>query len=244
MTEDWLHKRAFCPCCGSSQMQKYPNNRPAADFYCQECGEDFELKSQAKRTASKIADGAYHAMIQRITSNQNPNFLLLAYDRSLFYVTELVLIPKHFFSPAIIEQRKPLAETARRKGWIGCNIRLDGIPQSGRIAIVQGGEACLKSNVVSAWRHTLFLREQGNQDAKGWLLAVMRVIENLGRHIFTLADIYASLADLRLEYPNNHNVEAKVRQQLQVLRDKGYLKFLGRGSYALSGPARNSGPAA
>jgi type II restriction enzyme len=33
------------------------------------------------------------------------------------------------------------------------------------------------------------------------------------------------------KYPNNNNIQAKIRQQLQILRDKGYLKFTGRGKY-------------
>ena len=42
------------------------------------------------------------------------------------------MVPKHFFVPDIIEKRKPLAETARRAGWIGCNIVLKNIPNEGR----------------------------------------------------------------------------------------------------------------
>ncbi|WP_420022339.1 hypothetical protein [Brevundimonas subvibrioides] len=32
-------------------------------------------------------------------------------------------------------------------------------------------------------------------------------------------------------YPGNHNVRPKIRQQLQVLRDRGWLAFNGRGTY-------------
>jgi Dam-replacing HTH domain len=32
-------------------------------------------------------------------------------------------------------------------------------------------------------------------------------------------------------YPGNNNVRPKIRQQLQVLRDRGWLEFLGRGRY-------------
>jgi type II restriction enzyme len=30
---------------------------------------------------------------------------------------------------------------------------------------------------------------------------------------------------------NNNNVEAKIRQQLQLLRDKGFIEFAERGNY-------------
>ncbi len=36
-------------------------------------------------------------------------------------------------------------------------------------------------------------------------------------------------------YPGNNNVRPKIRQQLQVLRDRGWLEFLGRGRYRVRG---------
>ena len=35
----------------------------------------------------------------------------------------------------------------------------------------------------------------------------------------------------KAKHPANHNVKAKVRQQLQFLRDKGVIEFMGRGQY-------------
>ncbi len=37
------------------------------------------------------------------------------------------------------------------------------------------------------------------------------------------------------QYPNNNNVKAKIRQQLQVLRDAGILTFLSPGHYEIVG---------
>ena len=37
------------------------------------------------------------------------------------------------------------------------------------------------------------------------------------------------------QYPNNNNVKAKIRQQLQVLRDAGILTFLTPGHYEIVG---------
>lgn len=48
---------------------------------------------------------------------------------------------------------------------------------------------------------------------------------------FTLSDVYAHEAALAALYPGNHNVRPKIRQQLQVLRDRGWLEFNGRGTY-------------
>jgi type II restriction enzyme len=37
-------------------------------------------------------------------------------------------------------------------------------------------------------------------------------------------------------YPNNKHVKPKIRQQLQVLRDHGYLEFESKGRYRLLYP--------
>ena len=36
---------------------------------------------------------------------------------------------------------------------------------------------------------------------------------------------------LQARHPQNNNIRPKIRQQLQVLRDKGVIEFLGRGLY-------------
>ena len=47
-----------------------------------------------------------------------------------------------------------------------------------------------------------------------------------------LADVYAHEAALAALYPGNRNVRPKIRQQLQVLRDRGWLEFTDRrGTY-------------
>ena len=43
------------------------------------------------------------------------------YNKISLQIENFVMVPKYFFSPDIIEKRKPLAETARRAGWTGCN---------------------------------------------------------------------------------------------------------------------------
>ena len=87
--------------------------------------------------------------------------------------------------------------------------------------------------VREQWAQTVFLRRAG-MEARGWLLEVMRTVEDIGLSSFTLDDVYAGEDRLQRAYPNNRNVRPKIRQQLQVLRDNGFLEFLGRGKYRLS----------
>jgi phosphatidylserine/phosphatidylglycerophosphate/cardiolipin synthase-like enzyme len=65
----------------------------------------------------------------------------------------------------------------------------------------------------------------------GWTEQVFMKLEKIDKFIFTTEDIYSFREELQKEYPNNQNIEAKIRQQLQVLRDLGLLQFLERGKY-------------
>ena len=63
----------------------------------------------------------------------------------------------------------------------------------------------------------------------------------LGREEFLLDDMYAREGELAKLHPANRHVRDKIRQQLQVLRDKGLLEFLGRGKYRLVGSEFRNG---
>jgi len=231
-TEKWVEQSLYCPNCGNLKLDKLPNNQPAADFKCSACIEEFELKSQKSKFGSKVLDGAYRTMSERIVANNNPNFLFMNYGLQTMGVIDLFVVPKHFFVPQILEKRKPLAESARRAGWVGCNILLRQIPESGKIFFIQNSQPLAKKLVLAQWQRTLFLRDQPTT-AKGWLIEVMKCVEGIGKQEFQLDDVYAYESRLQRLYPNNQHVKQKVRQQLQVLRDKGYLDFVGRGYYRL-----------
>jgi predicted RNA-binding Zn-ribbon protein involved in translation (DUF1610 family) len=35
----------FCPNCGAERIRRFSNNSPVADFGCESCAEEYELKS-------------------------------------------------------------------------------------------------------------------------------------------------------------------------------------------------------
>ena len=154
------------------------------------------------------------------------------YDLKQLSVTNLFVVPKHFFVLDIIQERKPLAATARRAGWIGSHILLSQIPQSGKIFIVRDGQPTPKESVLEKWKSTLFLRDEGIE-ARGWLIDVMKCVEAIGKKEFQIEDVYAFEDQISRLYPGNRNVKPKIRQQLQYLRDRGYLDFVSRGYYRL-----------
>jgi type II restriction enzyme len=57
--------------------------------------------------------------------------------RETWFVRNLLLIPHFAFPPSAVIKRKPLAVTARRAGWVGCNIALHRIPADARIEIIK-----------------------------------------------------------------------------------------------------------
>ena len=231
LSEYWVSKEIFCPHCGGENLSDFKNNRPVADFYCENCDEEYELKSKKNTIGSTIMDGAYKTMVERLQSHNNPNFFFLSYNPQNHSVKDFIVIPKHFFVPSIIKKRKPLPPSARRSGWVGCTILLKNIPHSGRISYIKDGQIESKEKVLKKWQKTLFLRDAKKTELRGWLLDIMNYIDILNQKEFTLQDMYAFEGELSKKHPKNKNIKEKIRQQLQFLRDKGHLVFLSRGKY-------------
>jgi len=51
-----------------------------------------------------------------------------------------------------------------------------------------------------------------------------------------LEQVYCFEKALSEKHPDNRFIKAKIRQQLQILRDKGYLEFVERGIYKKQNP--------
>ncbi len=234
-TEAWAEANMYCPNCGNSQLSRYNANRPVADFFCSQCGDQYELKSKNRSFGRKIANGAYSTKMERLASDTSPNLILLHYDRKSRLVENLRVVPKFFFTGNVVEKRKPLAKTARRAGWVGSNILLDRIPEAGKITVVNCGIIRDRDEVLRDWNALRFV-EKRLGDARGWLTEVMHCIERIGQDNFMLSDIYDFENDLASIFPSNNNIRPKIRQQLQVLRDAGYIYFLGGGRYRLVDP--------
>ena len=229
LTEDWVKNNSYCPCCGNLILNDFENNRPVADFFCVNCREEFELKSKNGLFSNTITDGAYSTMIERINSNQNPNFFFLTYSKD-YSVNNFILIPNHFFIPDIIQKRKPLSDTARRAGWTGCNIDISNVPESGKIFIVKNKEEIDKIKVVENYSRTKSIKTT-NIESRGWIMDILNCVGRIPTDEFSLKEIYAFEKDLQIKHPENNFVRDKIRQQLQYLRDKGFIEFTNKGHY-------------
>ncbi|MFH1638883.1 MAG: DpnI domain-containing protein [Chloroflexota bacterium] len=234
LSESWVKREAYCPACGFA-ISKYENNRPAADFFCPSCKEKYELKSKRGNIGSKIVDGSYDALIERLQSNTNPNLFLLNYNPLNWEILNFIVVPKFFFVPVIIEKRHSLTLNARRAGWVGCNIILQDVPQDGRIFYVENREIAPKEMVLQRWRKTLFLSKEKKLSTRGWILDIMNCIDKLNKREFTLTEMYFFESYLKDRHPRNRHIKEKIRQQLQLLRNNGYLEFINnKGGYRLT----------
>lgn len=231
MSENWVVDNVYCVKCGN-KLVHFENNKPVGDMYCEYCKEEFELKSNKAKLGKVIVDGAYSTMINKIENDDIPNFFYLNYSINDFKVNNLLIIPKHFFTKNIIIKRPPLASTARRAGWVGCNINVSLIPESGKLYLIKNGVEENKEKIINDFNKMTFLRKSKGE-FRGWLLDILKCIELLNKRTFSLNEVYSFEKFLSLKHPNNKNIQAKIRQQLQILRDYGYLEFINRGEYRL-----------
>ena len=218
LTENWVNENMYCPRCGNFNLNHFENNRPVADFFCLSCKNEYELKSNAKNVSLKINDGSYETMIRRIISNKNPDFLFMRYSNVEWKVNDLIFVPKHFFVPEIIEKRNPLSQSAKRAGWIGCNILVNKIP------------ICNKTDIINYVNISNRLITKDIK-SRGWLMEILNCINLIPTVEFSLADMYNFEDYFHKKFLNNNNVRAKIRQQLQILRDRKVIEFIGRGKY-------------
>ncbi len=232
-TENWVEKYGFCPNCGNNLI-KSVNNREACDFSCGGCLEEFELKSKKGKIGKKLVNGAYATLVRRVNCATNPNLYVLQYNAEDFFVENFFVVPRYFFTETIIERRRPLAVNARRAGWVGCNILVGSIPETGKIYYVKNRLAVERQIITENWSITRFLEKQSSLTGRKWLLDIMMCIEKLESATFSLNEIYKFEDKLKLAYPNNMHIREKIRQKLQVLRDSGYLEFVGKGQYRVN----------
>jgi type II restriction enzyme len=229
LSEHWCTRELYCPACHSNCLTGSKPNNPAVDFECANCEQPFQLKSLRHWNPRKVVDAGYEAMLRAIRADRTPNLLLLHYSDS-WMVQDLLLVPRMFFTESVIEKRKPLGPNARRAGWIGCNILLGNIPPDGKIPMISSGVPVLKARVREEFSRVKQLA-QLPPSLRGWTLDVLRAVRELGKPEFTLQEMYEFEPQLKALHPNNRNVRPKIRQQLQVLRDLGLLRFGERASY-------------
>lgn len=90
-----------------------------------------------------------------------------------------------------------------------------------------------QESVMASWQKTRFLGKEKQVETRGWTLDIMNCIDRLDKKEFSLTEVYTFEDELQQSHPQNKHVKDKIRQQLQILRDNEYLKFLGQGRYRI-----------
>jgi type II restriction enzyme len=229
LTESWFSSEMYCPCCLNKKIVNYPNNQKASDFFCERCKNDFQLKSSKKPFGKRVVDGEFNTMIQVIQRGDSPNFFILHYVSEKWIVKSLIMIPKFFVTLSMLEKRKPLSLNARRAGWIGCNFLLDNLPKEGRISIINKEKIEDKEKVNKIWKKMFFLANK-KPEFRGWTSDILKIVQEQDK-TFTLNNLYRYENYFKELHPENNNIQAKIRQQLQILRDNKIIKFKDRGIY-------------
>ena len=204
----------------------------ANDLTCPQCRLRYELKSKSAPIITKIMDAGFDAMMRAIRGNRTPNLVLLQYEKPQWSVRNLFLVPHFAFSESSIEKRNPLRDTAERRGHVLCNIVLRNISNDAKIPIITNGTISSPIKVREHFKRLQPLKELSVDD-RGWTLDVLNIVRRLEKIEFSNSDIYAFEPELKQLHPKNDNIKAKTRQQLQVLRDTGFLIHLGRGEWRL-----------
>ena len=239
VTEAWAATNLYCLACPSDHLNPARNNTRVRDFSCPDCGSSYQLKSKNGRHGRVAANSAYGSKVAAIDQGRAPHYAFLDYRRDDWTVTGLFVTPGHFITRSVVQRRKPLPDTARRAGWVGSNILLSEIPQDGRISLVSDSQPRDPEDVREEWNKVAFLYSDSRASG-GWgaeVLACVRLLQSeTGERNFTLQSFYTRFTEsLARWHPDNHHIEAKIRQQFQVLRDGGILDFQGRGRYLIVG---------
>lgn len=232
VTEAWVTENLYCPACDSESLAPTPPSTPVVDFLCDSCDEEYQLKGQRRPFGRKVRDAAYSKMIDRVTRNQAPNFLFLHYDALTWRAQNLFMVPRYFVTPSAIERRPRLKPHARRAGWEGCDIVLAALPPDAWIPALREETPAEPKAVREAWRRFGFLKGADSR-SRGWLADVLACVRAIRKEAFSLSNVYVFEGRLARLHPENRHVRPKIRQQLQLLRDRGVLEFLGSGRYRI-----------
>ena len=146
--ETWAEFNLYCLNCERDELDRLPDNTPVADFECNTCESRYQLKGKNGRLGKQIPGAAYNPTINAIRAGTMPEYVLVEFDTRFATVVFVDAFPGRLITEDRIEPRKPLSPTARRAGWQGCNIVVDGL-ESVRIVAPSGVD---RVNVRERWQ--------------------------------------------------------------------------------------------
>ena len=235
-TEAWAARELYCVACNADRIDAHRVNQKVEDFHCPDCDARYQLKAQRGRYGRSASNSDYAAKLAAIRAGRAPNYTFLSYEAAKQAVTDLFVIPRHFMVESAVRPRAALLPPHPRAGWVGSTILLGDLPPDARVPIVVDSRPLAPREVRKAFARFAFL-DAKPAEARGWMTDVLACVRRIGKPTFTLDEVYAFEDELAAKHPANRNVRAKIRQQLQVLREEGLVEFSSRGNYRLMSKA-------
>jgi type II restriction enzyme len=230
ITEAWYAMEGYCLNCASSRLEPTTAGTEFRDFECPVCGQPYELKSAARAHTRIVQDGGFDSMMRRIRAQEAPALMLMHYSPE-WCVQRLVAVHPVFLTAAVVRKRpKPHIRPRSGTAYWMCDLDLTGIPPDGKIVLVEDAKVRPQAVARRAFRESKRFADIPLAK-RGWAALVLTAVRKIGKAEFTLAEVYAQEKTMHAAYPENSHVRDKIRQQLQVLRDLGYIEFLERGAY-------------
>jgi len=132
--ETWASFNLYCVSCESEALDQLPTNTPVADFECFVCKRTYQLKGKNGRFGARIPGAAYKPTIDAIRNARMPDHVFVEYDMRFGTVVFVDAVPGHAITEDRVVPRRALSAEARRAGWQGCNIFIEGLPRARMVA--------------------------------------------------------------------------------------------------------------
>jgi len=148
MLETWAEMNLYCLNCANDALARHSANTPLSDFYCETCAAQYQVKAKNGRFGPVLAGADYRITSEAAARREMPEYVLVEYDTRFSTVVFVDAIPGIAITAERIVARRALADSARRKGWVGCTIRIEGLPSARIVAPAGVG----RDDVRAEWR--------------------------------------------------------------------------------------------
>jgi hypothetical protein len=125
--ETWAAANVDCWRCRSALIPM-PANAELMDAVCSDQHHEVQVKAISGVAKDRLSGAAYGPMLRRLSENGRlPDYLIVSYDRPRSLVLLAEFVDGSSLGIERITARAPLTAGAKRAGWIGATIDLDGL---------------------------------------------------------------------------------------------------------------------
>ena len=126
--EFWIEEHLPCPSCGG-KLVKLTANEKSIDHTCSSCSANWQAKASKNKLlrrdgSIKITGAEYQTTLSRVGEW---GIIAIQYCKDENKVLDIRTVSANKITEDCIIPRKPLSQNARRAGWQGCYILLEGV---------------------------------------------------------------------------------------------------------------------